>query len=389
MNKPGNIFEWRLAAKRRLPTPLFNYIDGGADNEHTLARNCDAFSNILFSPRGLVDVDKIDTRATLFGQRVSMPLMLSPTGMSRLFHSGKELAASKAAGEAGIIYSLSTMSTTSLEDVAHDDSGPKVFQVYIFRDRELSKEFVERCKAAEYSAICLTIDTPLAGNRERDRIAGMTMPPRFTPNSLLSFATHPGWVIDFLKAPNFQLANVQHRVDALNGGSMGLMDYVNSQFDRTANWDDAAWLAQEWGGAFIVKGVMSIADAIKAKEIGASAIMISNHGGRQLDDTPAPIEQLEAIREAVGTNIEIIVDGGVRRGSDVVKALCLGANACSIGRPYLFGLAARGKVGVSEVISIFRAEIERTMALLGRRDIDALDASAIHNFHREGSENRI
>ncbi|MBB6123685.1 alpha-hydroxy acid oxidase [Sphingobium subterraneum] len=375
--KPGNVAEYREAARRKLPAPFFHYIDGGADEERSLRRNSEAFGDIRFNPRTLADVSRIDTSTQLFGRDVAMPLYLSPTGMTRLFHHGKELAVARAAAEAGIFYSLSTMATTSIEDIAAASGGPKLFQIYIFRDRGLSREFVERAKVAGYDALALTVDTPVAGNRERDRRTGMTMPPRFGPESLLSFAMCPEWTFNFLRSPDFRLANVAHRVDALAGGAMGIIQYVNSQFDPAATWEDAAWLVREWGGRFIVKGVQSVEDAVRAKAIGATGIMISNHGGRQLDDVPAPIELLRPIRDAVGPDMELIVDGGVRRGSDVVKAVCMGANACSIGRPYLYGLAAGGQKGVASVLSIFRSEMERTMTLLGRTDIASLDESAI------------
>jgi L-lactate dehydrogenase (cytochrome) len=377
LRPPGNIEEFRQAARKRLPAPLFHYIDGGADDELTLERNRAAFAKLRLSPRSLVDVSRIDLTGQLFGKRTALPFFLSPTGMSRLFHSGKELAAARAAADAGIFYGLSTMATTSLEEIAAATGGPKLFQVYIFRDRGLTKEFVARCRQARFDALCLTIDTPMAGNRERDRRTGMTMPPRFGLRSLWSFAVHPVWALDFFKHPDFRLANVVHRVDALKSGSMGLIDYLNSQFDRSVTWTDAAWLAQEWGGPFVVKGVLSVADALQAREIGATAIMISNHGGRQLDGVAAPIEMLEPIRAAVGPDVELIVDGGVRRGSDVVKALCLGADACSIGRPYLYGLAAAGQRGVAGVIDILKTDMERTMTLLGCADLASLSRAAI------------
>jgi L-lactate dehydrogenase (cytochrome) len=365
LSRPGNIAEYRTAARRRLPAPLFHYADGGADEERTLAQNSDAFAHYRFLPTALTDVSKIALEGRLFGRTTKLPFFLAPTGMSRLFHIGKELAASRSAAEAGIFYGLSTLSTTSLEDVATADEGPKLFQIYIFKDRGLTREFVERCKQAKYDALCLTIDTPMAGNRERDRRTGMTMPPRFGLKSLMSFASRPRWTFDYLRDPDFRLANIVHRADAPSGKAMGLINYVNAQFDRSITWDDAAWLAREWGGPFVIKGVISVGDAIRAKATGASAIMICNHGGRQLDDVVAPIELVEEIRAVVGPQIELIVDGGIRRGSDIVKALCLGANACSIGRPYVYGLAVDGQQGVTNVIDILRTEIERTMTLLG------------------------
>ncbi len=358
---------------------MFHYIDGGADDEVTLRRNTTAFDDYELIPSQLRDIESINLNTTLFGKKLDLPFFLSPTGMSRLFHHGKELAVARAAETHGALYSLSTLATTSLEEVAAVHSGPKMFQVYILKDRGLTRELVERCKAAQYDALCLTADTPLAGNRERDLRTGMTMPPRFTLSSLWSFATHPAWAFNFLLKPDFHLANVAHRVDALDGGSMALIDYVNSQFDRSLTWKDAEWLAEEWGGPFIIKGLQSAEDAQRAHNVGASAIMISNHGGRQLDGAPAPIDCIEPIRDAVGNDLELIIDGGIRRGNHIVKALALGANACSIGRAYLYGLAAGGEAGVHRSIDILKTETERTMALLGCNDVTALNASHVNN----------
>lgn len=360
-----NVMDFRRLAERQLPAPLFHYLDGGADDEWSLRNNVFAFNDYELLPEQLRDVSVIDTRTHLLGVEMSMPLILSPTGMSRLFHHEKEVAVARAAAEAGVMYSLSTLGTTSLEDVGAATAGPKMFQIYIFKDRGLTREFVERCKQARYDALCLTVDTPLAGNRERDLRTGMVMPPKLTASSLMSFLAHPVWSLHYLADPDFRLANVVHRVDAIGGGAMGLMDYVNAQFDRSVTWDDVAWLAEAWGGPFAIKGLQAPTDARRALASGATAIMISNHGGRQLESTPAPVDCVRPIREAIGTDLELIVDGGVRRGVHVLKALALGADACSIGRPYLYGLAAAGGRGVSRVLALLHAEIERSMALLG------------------------
>lgn len=377
INHCWNIMDFRALAKARLPKPLFHYMDGGADDEWSLRNNTAAFDRYELMPGYLRDIATVDLRTRVLGVEMSMPVFLSPTGMSRLFHHEKEIAVARAAAEAGILYTLSTMGTTSLEDVAGVSNGPRMFQIYILKDRELTREFVQRCKAAGYDALCLTVDTPLAGNRERDRRTGMTMPPRFTLGSLFSFVMSPHWSLNYLRDRNFALANVVHRVDALGGGSMGLVDYVNSQFDRTVTWDDAAWLVREWGGPFVIKGLQSPADAKRALEIGASAIMISNHGGRQLESAPAPVDCIPAIRDAVGDGLELIVDGGVRRGVHVLKALALGANACSFGRPYLWGLAAGGKAGVDRVLMLMRAELERSLALMGKTSLRELGPADI------------
>mgnify|MGYP001580265793 CR=1 FL=1 len=344
---------------------MFHYLEGGSDDEWTLLHNTAAFDALGFVPEVLRDVSRIDLGTSILGSRLSMPLMLSPTGMSRLFHHGKEFAAARAAARAGTMYSLSTMATSGLEEIAAAAAGPKMFQIYIFKDRGLTRELVQRCKAANYQALCLTVDTPVAGNRERDRVSGMTLPPRLSMKSLLSFGASPSWVFNFLRDSDFRLANVMHRVDALAGGAMGVIEYVNSQFDRSVTWEDAAWLAAEWNGPFVIKGISSVGDARRAVSIGASALMISNHGGRQLDGCIPAIECLPPIRDALGSTPELILDGGVRRGTHVLKALALGANACSIGRPYLYGLAAGGEAGVSRALELLRNELELSMALLG------------------------
>lgn len=373
-----NVEDLRRIARHKLPAPMFHYIDGGADDEWTQRRNSSRFDGYELRPRVLVDVAAISLKTRLLGTELALPFFLAPTGMSRLFHHDKEIGVARAAQKFGTLYSLSIMGSTSLEDIAAVSSGPKMFQLYIFKDRGLTRELVQRCKAAQYQALCLTVDTPVAGNRERDRVTGMVMPPRLTLKSLLSFVASPEWSWHFLLSPKFGLANVVHRVDALGQkGPMGLIEYVNSQFDRSITWDEAAWLVREWGGPFVIKGLSTVEDARRAASIGCSAIMISNHGGRQLDASPASIDCLPPIRDAVGNNLELIVDGGIRRGTHVLKALALGANACSIGRPYLYGLAAGGQSGVEQVIQLLRDELLRDMALLGCKDITELGSAQV------------
>lgn len=373
LKKCNNIHDLRARAKRKLPAPMFHYIDGGSDDEWTLRRNTAAFDDYQLMPNYLCDIGNINLRKTVLGCDLALPFFLSPTGMSRLFHHEKELGAVRAAHEFGTLYTLSTLSTTSLEDVAKATPGPKMFQIYILKDRELTKEFVQRCKASGYKALCLTVDTMVAGNRERDLVNGMTMPPRITSvQNFFSYATRFEWLLNMAKDPDFKLANVAHRVDALGGGAMGLIDYVNSQFDRTVTWDDAAWLVEQWDGPFVIKGLQSPADARRAVEIGASAVMISNHGGRQLEGAPAPVDCVAPMRDAVGDKLELIVDGGIRRGTHIIKALAMGADACSIGRGYLYGLAAGGQAGVERALTLLKTELERSLALLGVNDVKQL-----------------
>jgi L-lactate dehydrogenase (cytochrome) len=373
LKRAHNIADLRSLARRRLPRPIFDYIDGGSDDEVTLGRNVSAFAEYELLPDVLTDVSHIRTETTLFGQKVSWPLMLSPTGLNRMFHGHAELAVARAAAKHGLLYSLSTMGTTKLEALAEQVGGPKVFQIYIFKDRGLTREFVARCKEAGFHGLALTVDTPVAGNRERDRVNGLSLPPRLTLKSFLSFARHPSWSLSALTGSKFDLANVSHRVDALAGGPMSLFDYIGGQFDRSVTWRDVESIAAQWNGPFAVKGVITPEDAKRAISSGATGVMVSNHGGRQLDGVPAPIDQIARVRDAIGDEPDVTCDGGVRRGSDVVKALAMGATACSIGRPYLYGLAAAGEAGVDRTLSILREEFERTMILAGVNNVAQLD----------------
>lgn len=366
-----NIADLELQAAKRLPAPIWHYLQGGADDEWTTARNTSAFEHYALVPDVLIDVSRIDTSVHLLGHPYPLPLLLSPTGMSQLFHTDGEMAVARAAAAHQILYSLSTMATATIEDVA-TAGGPRMFQLYCFRDRGLTLELLSRAQAAGYVAICLTVDTPLAGNRERDIATGMTLPPRFTLRSLLEFAAHPRWVLPKLFGRPFDLANVTRYAPSVRQRRTGVMEYVNSQMDRSIGWKDLEWLRSNWKGALVVKGVLSAADARRVAGLSCEGVMISNHGGRQLDGAVAPIEQLALIRDAVGDSVSLILDGGVRRGTHVLKAIALGATACAIGRPYLFGLAAGGERGVTRAIEIFREEIERGMALMGCTSLEML-----------------
>ncbi|MFN6935124.1 MAG: alpha-hydroxy acid oxidase, partial [Tsuneonella sp.] len=383
LQRAHNVAELRRMARRRLPQPIFDYIDGGSDDEVSLRRNVSAFANYELVPDVLNDVSSIRTKTTIFGQPSRWPLMLSPTGLTRMFHGDAELAVARAAARHGLVYSLSTMGTTRIEEFAPASAGPKVFQIYVFKDRGLTSEFIARCKEAGFHGLILTVDTPVAGNRERDRASGLSLPPRLTPRSLLSFALHPFWSIPALTGAKFDLANVSHRVDVLASGSMSLFDYIAGQFDRSIGWRDVEWLAREWNGPLAIKGVVTPEDAKRSIASGATGVMVSNHGGRQLDGAPAPVDQIEAVRDALGDGPDVICDGGIRRGSDVVKALALGATACSIGRPYLYGLAAGGEAGVNRVLALLGEEFERTLALAGVNDIAKLTSRFIRKVAGE------
>jgi L-lactate dehydrogenase (cytochrome) len=377
LNRCVNIDDLRQHARHVLPAPILGYLEGGADDEYSLNRNTSAYSDYELIPRYLLDVSDIDTNTTVLGADIDMPLMLSPTGMSRLFHPDAEIAVAQAAENSGTMYCLSTVATESIESVAAVSNGPKMFQVYVLRDPGLNREFIQRCKAANYTALCLTVDVPTGGNRERDLRTGMAIPPKFTLASQLSLAMHPQWSLGQLLGPRFDLPNVSHLLSGESAGLAERLQFIFSQFDPTVTWHDAEQMITEWDGPFAIKGILSAEDARQAVAIGASAVIVSNHGGRQLDSVPATVDCLSEIVAAVGDRAEVIVDGGIRRGTDVLKALALGANACMIGRPYVYGLTVAGQAGVEHALNIFRAEITRDLALLGCRSVTDIDRSFV------------
>ena len=372
-----NFDDFRKLAKQNLPSPIFHYIDGGADDEVTLNRNTDSFNDCDLIPNVLSDVSNVDLSTTVLGQKIDFPLFLAATAMHRLYHHHGERATAKAAEKMGTMFGISTMATVSIEEIAKLTSGPKLFQLYIHKDKGLTDNLIERCKQTGFNSMCLTVDTLVAGNRERDRRTGFTTPPKLTLSSLLSFALHPSWTLNNLLHEKFKLANLIHMTDKGSSIDKSVIDYINEQFDPSMNWKDAEYCVKKWGGPFALKGVMSVEDAKKAIDIGCSAIMISNHGGRQLDGSRAPFDQLAEIVDAVGDKIEVILDGGIRRGTHVLKALALGAKACSFGKGYLFALGAGGQKGVEAVLEKMKAEIERDMILMGCRSIKELSRSKI------------
>lgn len=372
--------DFRRIAKRRLPAPVFHYLDGGADDELTLVRNTEAFADYELLPSQLSDVSNIDLRSTLFGQEVEWPVMIAPTGASKLFHAGGEPAVARAAEKFGMFYSLSTLSTATIEDVAAASAGPRAFQLYVFKDRGLTEDWLDRCRDAGYVALQLTVDTPVAGNRERDFVHGFGAPPRSRLRQLASFARHPGWLYRALVRQDLEMVNITSGSEAARNWKGGIRKYIDEQLERSMTWKDVEWLAGRWPGALVIKGVQTVDDCRKAAESGASAVMLSNHGGRQLESAPAPVDCIAAVADALRDRLEIICDGGIRRGNHVVKALALGANACSIGRGYLFALAAGGQPGVERALLLLRAEVERTMALAGCDSVRKLGRS--HVRHR-------
>ena len=367
-----NFDDFKKLAKKKLPSPIFHYIDGGSDDETTLNRNTDAFNDCDLVPNVLANVKEVDLSVEVLGKKIDFPLFLSPTAMHRLYHHDGEKASAKAAEKMGTMFSLSTMATTSIETIGNLTEGPKMFQLYIHKDRSLTDNLIERCKRTGFHAMCLTVDTVVAGNRERDYRTGFSTPPRLTLKSLLSFAIHPNWSLNYLLRKKFKLENIIHMTDKGTSIDKSVIQYINEQFDPSMNWQDAEYCVQKWGGPFALKGVMSVEDAKKAIDIGCSAIMISNHGGRQLDGSRSPFDQLSEIVDAVGDKIEIILDGGIRRGTHVIKALSLGATACSGGRMYLYALAGAGEKGVQKAVTKLKEELYRNMMLMGCKSIKEL-----------------
>ena len=367
-----NIDDFRRLAKQRLPGPVFDYIDGAADDELTKARNTSAFDTVDLVPDVLAGVGQIDTSCQIMARHSALPLVLSPTALQRAFHRDGERAVAQAAARFGIWFGISSLATHSIEEIAALTDGPKLFQLYVHKDQGLNASMIERCQAAGFDALALTVDTIVSGKRERCLRSGFTTPPRFSASSLWSYATRPRWTLDYVFGPKFRLPNLDGHVEEGSGKAVSIQDYFNTMLDTNMDWDTAARIRQDWGGTFALKGIMSAGDARKAVEIGADAIWISNHGGRQLDGSRAPFDQLTEIVEAVDGEIEIILDGGVRRGTHVLKSLAAGATAASGGRLYLYALAAAGQDGVERAVQILKEEIERGMRLMGVTSIDQL-----------------
>ncbi|MEO6091445.1 MAG: alpha-hydroxy acid oxidase [Novosphingobium sp.] len=367
-----NIADFRRLAKARLPWPVFDYIDGAADDELTKARNTAAFDDCDLVPNVLAGVETIDTSVTILGRKSALPLILSPTALQRVFHWQGERAVARAAEKFGLWCGISSLATVSIEEIAALTTGPKMFQLYVHKDQGLNRSLIERCQAARFDALTLTVDTIVAGKRERCARSGFSSPPRFTPSSALSYAIKPRWALDYLLREKFRLPNLDTHVTEGTGEPVSIAGYFNTMLDQSMNWSTAEKIREDWGGTFCLKGVMSVGDARRAVAIGADAIMISNHGGRQLDGSRAPFDALTEIADAVGGQIEIICDGGIRRGTHVLKALAAGANCASGGRLYLYALAAAGQAGVERALFLLKDEIERGMKLMGVTRVDEL-----------------
>jgi len=367
-------------ARRRLPRTVHDFIEGGAEDELTIGRNRKALQDLRFAPRTLVDVSTRSQETTLLGTPVSSPIVLAPVGLAGLAHPSGEVAAARAASAMGVISTLSSSASWSLEDVAGSSTGPKWFQLYIWRDRDLTRQVIERARAAGYLALCVTVDVPVSARRQRDLRNGFVIPPRPRLRQAGDLVRNAGWFARLAKSElsghglgmaNFTAEHLGVR-DRLH-----MFDLVNELFDQSVTWDDVAWLKSVWGGPVVIKGVMTSEDARRAVDSGADAVWVSNHGGRQLDGLSGTAEVLPGVVAEVAGQAEVYLDGGVRRGSDVVKALALGARACMIGRPYVYGLAAGGQAGVERVLSLMRTEIDVAMALLGRPTLESLDETAL------------
>jgi L-lactate dehydrogenase (cytochrome) len=372
-----NIADFRSLAKARLPWPVFDYIDGAADDELTKARNTAAFSQADLVPDVLAGVGEIDTSCTIMGRTSALPLILSPTALQRVFHWQGERAVARAAEKFGLWFGISSLATVSIEEIGAMGISPKLFQFYYHKDRGLNRSMIERCQAAKFDAIALTVDTIVSGKRERCARSGFTSPPKFTASSALSYAIKPRWALDYLLREKFALPNLETHVREGSGEAVSIAGYFNTMLDTDMDWKMAEQLRDDWGGKFALKGVMSVADARRAADIGIDAIWLSNHGGRQLDGSRAPFDQVREIEDAVGGRIEIVCDGGVRRGTHVLKALCAGASAASGGRLYLYALAAAGQEGVERAIGILKDEIERGMKLMGVKSVAELTADRL------------
>jgi L-lactate dehydrogenase (cytochrome) len=371
--RAASVADLRAIARRRLPRGVFDYIDGGAEDERTMAANAAAFAAVTFRPRVLRDVGEVDTSTTLLGRPLPLPLVLAPTGFTRIADPDGELAVARAAARAGVPYTLSTLSTRSIEEVAGVGSSPKWFQVYVWRDRGLVKEMIGRAASAGYEALVLTVDTAVLGRRERDVRRGFSLPPKIGPGTLVDGALHPGWTWRFLRSDPVRFANVRDAAGVGDGRTaVTLSEYVNTQFDPGLSWRDVEWMRSVWSGPLVIKGVQAVDDARLAADAGVEAIALSNHGGRQLDSAPAALDLVPPVADAVGDRLEIICDGGVRRGSDIVKAVALGARACMAGRAYLYGLGAAGERGVDHVLGLLGADVRRTMALVGASSVAGL-----------------
>lgn len=359
-----NFQDFRKLARKRLPGPIFNYIDGAADDEVTYARNTAAFDDCDLIPNILRGVKDIDMSVTVMGQTLDMPVYCSPTALQRLFHHQGEYAVAAAAEKFGTMFGVSSLGTVSLKEIRAKHKNPQVYQFYFHKDRGLNRAMMESAKEAGVEVMMLTVDSITGGNRERDLRTGFSIPFRLTLGGMIQFAIKPMWGINYVTHPKFALPQLDDHID-MSGGALSISRYFTEMLDPSLNWDDVAEMVKFWDGQFCLKGVMSVEDARKAVDIGCTGIVLSNHGGRQLDGSRAPFDQLAKIVDAVGDKIDVIMDSGIQRGTHVLKALSLGAKAVGAGRLYLYPLAAAGQPGVERALQLMRTEIERDMRLMG------------------------
>jgi len=371
-----NIEDLRRLAKKRLPKAVFEFVDGAAHDERTLAANRRDFEQIWFAPHVLVDVGDRRQAVRVLGQQYSSPFVMGPTGLAGMLWPDGDIATARATAKAGVGYCLSTNSNCSIEQVAARGRRDFWFQLYLQRDRELARALLDRARAAGCPVLCVTVDLPIQGPRERDERNGFTVPPRLDLENIFDFARHVGWLWRMATGPRIAFANLE-RDDGRKSNLTTVAQHIAEQFDPTVTWKEIDWLKSIWGGAMAVKGILRPDDARLAVQHGADAVIVSNHGGRQLDGASSAVSALPAIVDAVGGRVEVLIDGGIRRGSDIVKALALGARACLVGRASLYGLAANGEAGVSRAIEILTKEIDMTLALLGQPDVAKLNRSAI------------
>ncbi|HAC64550.1 MAG TPA: alpha-hydroxy-acid oxidizing enzyme [Cyanothece sp. UBA12306] len=376
-----NFQDFRKLAKRRLPGAIFNYIDGAADDEQTYRRNTEAYGDCDLIPNVLVGVENVDMSVEVMGQKLDIPIYCAPTALQRLFHHEGERAVARAAAEYGTMFGVSSLATVTVEEIAKIANTPKMFQFYFHKDRGLNDALLERARAANFNVLALTVDTITGGNRERDLRTGFTSPPKLTLDSLVSFAAHPTWAWNFLTKEKFDMPHLSGYVSQGTNLAVSVGDYFSTMLDQSMNWNDAEKLCSQWNGQFALKGIMSVEDAKRAVDIGCTGIMVSNHGGRQLDGSRSPFDQLAEICDAVGDKIDVICEGGIQRGTHVLKALSVGAKACSGGRFYLYALASAGQAGVERALGNMRSEIERDMKLMGVTKLDQLSRDNLRFHH--------
>ena len=380
LNDCHNFHDFRRLAQHRLPGPIFNYIDGGADDEVTMRRNSAAFETCDLVPSVLRGVSEVDLSTTVMGQKIDLPVYLSPTALQRLFHHQGERATAAAAEKFGTMFGVSSLGTVSMDELARKHRTPQVYQFYFHKDRGLNRAMMAQAKASGIQVMMLTVDSITGGNRERDLRTGFSIPFRLTLGGLYQFAIKPAWGINYLAHEKFSLPQLDAHID-MKGDALTIGRYFTEMLDPSMNWDDVAQMVQAWGGEFCLKGVMSVEDARRAADIGCTGIVLSNHGGRQLDGSRSAFDQLDEIVQAVGDRIDVMIDGGIQRGSHVLKALSLGAKAVGLGRYYLYALAAAGQPGIERALGQLKAEIVRDMRLMGARRVAELGPQNLRFRH--------